>query len=1020
MILSLAAGIVLPCSAGRAQVASEVLSGLSWRSIGPAVFGGRVDDVAGVAGDPYTIYIAHSSGGLFKTTNGGITWESVFNDGNTLSVGAVAIEPDNPNVVYVGTGEGTARNSASFGDGLYKSTDGGKTWKHVGLTNAERFSRIVVDPKDPRIVFAAAMGHEWGASSERGLYKSTDAGETWKRVLYVNDTTGAGDVAIDPQNPRILFAAMYDYLRRPWYFRSGGPGSGLYRSTDGGETWTKLTDPKLHNGLPGAEPIGRIGVAVAPSDPAVVYAVIEAKEPGILWRSSDHGDHWQVVNSDPNIDARPFYFSRVTVDSADPNRVYSVSRSLYISDDGGHSFREVSYNSMFGDNHVTWVDPKNPRRVLAGSDGGLWQSTDRGAHWEPFNNIPMSQPYHVSLDMDEPYNILAGFQDHEIWRGPNERWNTVGVRDGDWRRMRGHADGMNVVADPRDPNIIYYSGELGDLTRFDERTQEERYILPYPVDTGGAGANLQKYRFNWNSPLLMSPTNPDAIYFGGNVLFKTTNGGQSWQIVSPDLTTNDPEKLRLSGGPVNPDNSHAEYYCTIVSLAGSPRDGQLIWAGTDDGNLQLTRDGGAHWTNVIKNIPGAPSAARVDAIRTSFHDAGRAYVAIDQHRLDDFKPYAFMTTDYGKTWKNIARGLNGYVHVIVEDPREPALLYAGTELGIFVSFDRGDHWTDLRMGLPRLSVVDMEVHPRDNDLVIATHARGFYVLDDVTPLQQLAGAMRTGVTLFKPMPPVRYIPVQDMSSTGNRVFVARNKPYGALLSYYLPAGGRGPVEITISDSSNRTVQTLTGPAKAGINRVVWNLRMAACPGAPGGGGRGGRGGVQGPRVLPGVYTVRLQANGKTASQTVTVRNDPRVHAAPADLQASETLATRLTGMQCSVESALRQIGNINRQLENLPRQLPVAVRPLANTLSEEINAVRVELSPDLRDPEHLNLRTKISALNTQIQAYSGRPTDPQVEWAGIFGDQLQPLLRKLSDALSAELVKLNEQLRTANLPAIRQ
>lgn len=1006
----------LPCIASPVPVDPALLAGLHWRAIGPAMFAGRVTDIAGVSGDPYTLYVAHASAGLFKSTNGGITWESIFNDGNTLSIGAIALAPDNPNVIYVGTGEGFPRNSASFGDGMYKSTDGGKTWKHIGLNDTERFARIVVSSTDPSVVFAAAMGHEWAPNQERGLYRSSDGGETWHRVLYVNDTTGAGDVCLDPQDPRIVYAGMYDYLRQPWHFRSGGPGSGLYRSSDGGETWAKLTDPKLNNGLPAEGPIGRIGIAVSPSNPAIVYATIETRHPGVLWRSDDRGLHWRVVNSDRAINFRPFYFSRVTVDPADPDRVYSVSRSLFISRDGGHTFREVRYYSMFGDNHVTWVDPKNPNRVLAGSDGGAWQSTDRGEHWEPFNNIPMAQAYHVGLDMEDPYWVMGGFQDHEIWRGPNERWNEVGVRNGDWRRMRGHADGMYAIPDPRDPNIIYYNGETGDITRFDARTQEERYIQPYPIGGVGYGANLQKYRFNWNSPIHMSRENPEVVYFGGNVLFKTTNGGQTWTVISPDLTTNDLAKQKLSGGPINPDNTHAEYYCTITSIAESPQDSKVIWAGTDDGNVQVTRDGGAHWTNVIGNIHGAPASGWVTSIHSSFKSAGTAYVAIDQHRMNDFHPHAFMTSDYGETWKDISRGLNGYVHVIMEDPKEPSLLYAGTELGIFISLDRGDDWTDFRLGLPRLPVRDMEVHPRDNDLVIATHARGFYVLDDITQLQQLARAISRRVTLFKPMQATRYIPVSDVSSLGDRVWVAKNKPYGAIISYYLATQSHERAQLTILDSRGRTIRVLPGPATAGINRAVWDLRQAGCPGVSPKEVHG-PGISEGPRVMPGAYAVQLRALGETTSQQFTVRVDPRVHVSSDDLARYEREMTQITQMQCSVDSALQQIGSINRQLSQ-KHKLPGQTQEVADRLRAELNAIKVELSPNPRDPEHLNLKSKIDALSTEIQAYTGRPTDAQVQWTGIFDEQLQPLLRRLNATVHENLTKINDELRASGVPAI--
>ncbi|HEX6973004.1 MAG TPA: hypothetical protein VF147_01305, partial [Vicinamibacterales bacterium] len=738
--------------------------GLSWRAVGPAMFAGRVADVAGIPGNPDILYVAAASSGLYKSTNGGITFDPVFEDGNTLSIGAIAVQPDDPGVVYVGTGEGAVRNSISFGDGIYKSTDGGRTWKHLGLKESERFSRIVIDPANPQIVIAAAMGHAFASGGERGIYRSTDGGATWQRTLFVNDTTGASDVAIDPRDPKIVYAGMYDYLRQPWSFRSGGPGSGLYRSSDGGVTWKKLTDPALKNGLPGAGPVGRIGISIHRADPNIVYALIESKD-GVMWRSADRGVTWTMVSSDRRINNRPFYYTQVRADPVDPNRVYTMSGSFNVSTDGGRTFGQ-SGGRMFGDHHALWIDPTNPKRMLCGTDGGFFITNDAGRNWDFVNNMPMAQPYHVGVDMAEPYHILGGFQDHEIWRGPNEKWNQVGVREGDWVRLRYMADGMHAIADPRDPNLVYYNGHFGDITRLDMRNQEERYIQPYPPGPAGGGANLEKYRFNWNSPVHMSATNPDVIYYGGNVLFRTTNRGETWTIISPDLTTNDPEKQKSSGGPVSTDNTRAEFHCTIIAIAESPRDQNVIWAGTDDGNVQVTRDGGKSWTNVAPNIAGAPKFSWVSSIAASSADAGTAYLTIDQHRLGDFAPYVFATTDYGRTWKKIASGLSGYAHVVKEDPKAPNLLYAGTELGIFASFDRGATWTDLRLGLPHISTVDLVVHPRDNDLVIATHARGFYVLDDVTPLQQLAdGSAASGLSqkpaLFTPTPAVRYTPASD-------------------------------------------------------------------------------------------------------------------------------------------------------------------------------------------------------------------------------------------------------------------
>jgi photosystem II stability/assembly factor-like uncharacterized protein len=1015
------AGVISVNAAFAAEpVTPSVVAGLHWRSIGPAMFAGRVDDVAGIPGNPNILYAAHSTAGLFKSINGGTTFESVFNDGNTLSVGAVAVAPDNSEVVYIGTGEGFPRNSTSVGDGIYKSENGGRTWKHAGLKDSERFSRIIIHPKDSRIVLAAAMGHEWGPNEERGIFRSTDGGATWKRVLYVNATTGASDVCFEPGNPSVVYAGMFDYLRQPWHFRSGGPGSGLYRSADGGETWVKLTDPALNNGLPGANLLGRIGVSASRSNPAVVYAMIETRDAGVLWRSDDHGKTWKLTTNNRSINNRPFYYTQIRVDPNDENRIYALAGNHYVSTDGGRNFRLVGGN-MFGDHHALWIDPANSKRLLAGSDGGFFISNDQGEHWDFVNNMPMAQAYHVGVDMAEPYNVMAGFQDHEIWRGPNERWNQVGVREGDWRRLRNMADGMFAFADPRDPNIVYYDGHFGDLTKVDMRTTEERFIHPYPVGPAGAGANMEKYRFNWNSPAIMSRSNPDVLYYGGNVLFRSADGGETWTTISPDLSTNDPEKIKLSGGEISLDNTRAEFHCTITAIAESPRNAQVIWAGTDDGNVQITTDGGAKWTNVVRNID-APPNSWVPAIQASNQDAGTAYLAMDRHQSNDMKPYAFLTTDYGKTWKNIANGLNGYVHIVMEDPKTPSLLYAGTEFGVYASFDRGDHWTDLRLGLPHLSVVDMVVHPRDNDLIIATHARGFYILDDITPLQQLSKSLDRKVAVFKPMRATRYVPASDTSVLGNRVWVAPNKPYGAVISYYLasrPGPGEG-VSITILDAAGRPLESMTGPSNAGLNRTVWGLRENVCgPPETGGTRRGGRGAGAGPRVLPGEYRVRLRALGETVEETFTVRMDPRVHASPEDLDAYYTEVKRLYGMQCSIDGALGKIASIHSQMAALTPQVTAEeIKSLAADLRKQVDAIEVDLEPRPNDPEHLNLRRRLTWLVDQVQNYSGRPTKAQVEWIGIFETQLKKVLLDLNTVVENRLPTLNERLKGAGLAPI--
>ena len=1003
----------------------SVLSGLAWREIGPAMFSGRIADVAGIPGNRNILYVGSASSGLFKSTNGGVTFEPVFEDGGTLSIGAIAVRPDDPDVVYVGTGEGAVRNSISIGDGIYRSTDGGATWTHLGLADTERFSRIVIHPRDPRIVFAAAMGHAWGPNEERGLYRSRDGGDTWERVLHANETTGASDVALDPLDPDIVYAGMYDYLRRPWHFRSGGPGSGLFRSTDGGDSWTRLTDPALENGLPGAGAIGRVGMSVHAADPNRVYALIESQEEGELWRSDDRGITWRMVNAERRLNNRPFYYTQVRADPVDPDRVYTLAGQFSVSTDGGLTFGGHG-GSMFGDHHALWIDPTDPSRLLSGTDGGFWISNDFGQNWDFLNNMPMAQAYHLGLDMAEPYNVLGGFQDHEIWRGPNEKWNRVGVREGDWVRLRYMADGMYTIADPRDPEIIYYNGHFGDITRIDMRTREERYIQPYPPGPAGGGAELEEYRFNWNSPIHMSPSDPDVIYYGGNVLFRTRDGGESWDIISPDLTTDDPEKQRLSGGPITPDNTRAEYHSTILSISESALDPDVIWVGTDDGNVQLTRDGGRTWMNVAPNIKGAPPHSWVGSVQASRAVPGRAYVAIDQHRMDDFESYVFATDDFGSTWRRISDGLRSYVHVVDEDLRSPNLLYAGTELGIFASFDGGNRWVDLRLGLPPVAVRDLELHPRDNDLVIATHSRGFYILDDVTALQRLAAGDAPGrLDLFDPMPAVRYTRAADVSALGNRVWVAPNQPYGALLTYWVDPEWEpgGEVRVEIADADGRLVRSLTGPAEPGVNRVVWDLGERSTCAEEGEGEEVEAAPVWDDgtwvRAIPGTYSVRLTLEGETSEGQVRVRMDPRVDASAADMEEWYRAATRIERMQCTVVYALAVLqtldGVLRGQVENSD---DASIRAEAAALREALRPILLGFAGDVRDPGHVNLAGRLRWFTIQIGNYSGPPTAAQWEWieryerqVGEYSPMLEEVLRMLEDGGVMDRSSAGNQLR---------
>lgn len=994
-----------------------IFGDLHWRWIGPAVMGGRLDAVAGVPGNPNIIYLGHSSGGLFKSSDGGMTFRPVFDSGDTLSIGAIAISPKNPDVVYIGTGEGFPRNSASFGDGMYRTLDGGKTWRHIGLEKTERIARIAIDPENPNVLLVAAMGREWGPNAERGIFRSNDAGATWQRVLFVNETTGASDIEFNPKDPNIVYAGMYDYMRKPWSLRSGGLGSGLYRSSDAGTTWTKLTDASLHNGLPTGL-IERVGIAISPSHPHVVYAFLPNKD-GLLYRTTDDGQHWEMVNDHRNIDSRPFYFSQVRVDPLDEDRVYVLSGAFLVSVDGGKQFRPIRAG---GDNHDLWIDPSNPNRLLEGSDMGFCMSNDRGTTWDYVNTVPMGQVYRVGYDMDEPYHVMAGFQDHELWWGPNEKWSQSGVTSGDWRHLVDWGDGQYAFADPRDSNIIYLDSHYGDITRVNLKTGEARFITPYPVLESGTGVGNFKYRFSWDAPVYMSPHNPDVIYFGANVLFRTADGGDTWSIISPDLTTDNPAEMKSSGGPVTPDNSNAESHCTIFAISEDARDPDVLWAGTDDGNVQITRDGGKSWTNVAKNIPGLPPDSWVSAIHASRSAPGRAFVSLDRHQLDDFAPYAYVTDDYGKRWRNISNGLTGYVHLVREDPRQPNLLYAGTELGIFASFDRGATWTDLRLGLPHIPVYDIKIQPRDNDLIIGTHGRGIYILDDVTPLQHLAEMRREPAAIFPPMPAIRFVPAAYVNT--GRDFVAKNKPYGTLISYYLQPSeelSREKVELDITDSAGKRVRTLPGTNHPGINRVVWDLREDL-PGEATAGERAQAAPsvfalrMQGPQVLPGEYTVSLAASNGKSSAKLIVNMDPRRPYSRADLLLKQEAIRRLLRMEENGGSALRKITSLNAQLSILKARLAGA------ELSDEASSLQEQwegIAGKLRNPipgKPAALLQQIGFLGHMLETYDGAPTKAQSEWIDRYDQELSEVLAQLGQSLKTGLAQFNARLRAAGIP----
>ena len=1010
------------------------ISRLRWRSIGPANQAGRIPMVVGVPGNRSVYYVGSAAGGLMKTTNGGITFTQLFDDQDNASIGDLVIAPSDPNILYLATGEGNPRNSASVGDGVYKSLDAGRTWKKIGLENVEKVPRMRVDPRNPDVVYLCALGRAWGPNEDRGLYKTTDGGKTWRKILYRNTLTGCSDVDIDPNNANIVYAGMYTHQRWPWYFTSGGGETALYKSSDGGESWTKLSGPGNTRGLP-RTPMDRIGVSVHRANPDVVYMITETVDEGELWRTEDAGATWQMVSRDRNINFRPFYYADLRADPRNPNVVYTLSGGLGKSEDGGRTFRTIG-QGVHGDHQAMWIDPTDPDYIVEGSDGGWQISYDAGRNWDVPNTVAFTQFYHVNYDMEKPYNLCGGLQDNGHWCGPSRTHSNEGNRKNAWVTISG-GDGFFAVPDLARPWLVYSASQGGNIVLTDLRTGDQRSIHPDPNRVGSAGDALEshKYRFNWNAPIALSPQNPGTVYFGGNFLFRSTNYGQSWDVISPDLSTNDKTKQKSSGGDIVTDNTAAEFHSTLLTIAPSPKDANVIWAGTDDGNVQVTRDGGKTWTNTARNLPGLPPNAWISTIDASPHDAATAFVAASHWQTGDYTPYAYMTTDYGQTWRRITGNLpgRGWVHVVRQDPRNANLLYLGTEFGIFASWDRGGRWHSLRNGLSAAPVRDLLVHARDNDLIIATHGRGIYILDDVTPLQRLGEAMAADAYVFDIRPATRWVMWSRDGSPGQKIWVGENPPNGAVIQYYLKAASQQPVVATIADPAGKVVRTLRdGSRDAGVNQLVWDLaydpaitETGAGPAAGRGGGRGGRGGGP-PSVVPGQFTVKVQLAGREFTKPLTVELDPRANVTTADLEAQRDLALSLRDLGGRVTSVIDRTEDLMGQLTSLVDNIKKNAPNERDALNEAEGAL-VELRK-LRDEKLLRpiqglgyrqyprLREEVGSLSGAVGRTITKPTDAQGRRYGELVTETGTVQQELQGIVTGRIARLNTLLK--NLPHI--
>ncbi len=996
----------------------DVFGELKFRDLGPAIAGGRVTAVAGIAGNPRVYYVGAAGGGVFKTTDGGLHWKAIFEHEATSSIGALALAPANPNLVWVGTGEANIRNDVIPGDGVYLSSDAGQSWKLMGLQGVGQIARIVVDPHDSNHVLIAALGHEWGPNPDRGVYMTTDGGKSWRKTLFVNDQTGAIDLAMQPGNGQVLFAAMWQAGRRPWILNDGGAGSGVWRSTDGGATWKRLSE-----GLPDP-PIGRIGLAIAPSDPERVYALLEAPiGKGSLFVTSDLGDHWEKVTDNHALNVRGFYFTTLTVAPDDPDRVYFLGFQLVQSDDGGKTVHAID-TDVHVDHHAMWIDPSDPKRMIQGNDGGAYLSFDAGRTWRFLDGMPIEQSYMVGADSRTPYELCTGLQDNSGWCGPSSSLADKVVSGNDWYTVVG-GDGEYTVPAPSNPDVIYADAEDGAIFRFDRKSKQSLFIMPYlhgPAFIDDVPTSQQKIRFNWTPPIDVDPNDANTVYLGGNVLLKSADGGLKWQTISPDLTRNDKSKQALSGGPINLDLSGAETYDTILSIHVAQSNPQVIWVGSDDGLVSLTKDGGKTWSKVTPG--GAPEWARVYQIDVSRQDPGVAYVAFDAHEMDDNKPYAYATDDYGHSWHRISEALPNDASVLVvrADPERPQVLAAGTMRGLWISRDAGRHWAQLKANLPTVPVFDLKFV--QGDLVLASHGRGVWVIDHFATAAELDQAALPGqIKLFTPGNGIEF-QRWNRGEGAEPSFVAPNSPGGVTVDYSLPKKieadeeqkklKQTPVKIEIHDARGRLIATRYGESKYGVNRYIWDMTYDGPqdtdfekPAVEGKEPEWAKG-VRGPRVLPGTYSISVTAEGHTDTANAQVLADPNQPPSLPAQQQSLQMALIARAQADATDRMLNRISAMQGELAHY--QTSVAQQ-----------AMSIDGTQRAQAKSHEALAAKAKALSGELSALKDSIYDPKVQHKVIEDD-----LHRLSDvyaavqSTAAVFAELGTQAPTEPLREIQQ
>lgn len=1000
----------------------KFLASMNWRSIGPPR-GGRATACTGVVGDSMTYYMGATGGGVWKTSNAGLTWQPI-SDGffKTGSVGAIAVAQSDANVIYVGMGEACVRGNFSHGDGMYKSVDAGKTWEHIGLDDTRQIGCIIVHPKNPNLVYVAALGHVYGSNKQRGVFRSNDGGETWKNILYVNDETGAVDLAIDPANSRVLYAGFWQVKRSPWNMDSGGPGSGLHKSIDGGDTWTQLTE-----GLPeGVQ--GKIGVTVSPVDSNRVWAIIEAEDGGVF-RSDNAGKSWKLINSNRSLRQRAWYYTHIYADSKSADTVFVLNVSFHKSTDGGKTFG-TTIRVPHGDNHDLWINPDNALNMVEANDGGANVTFDGGKSWTRQDTLPTAQFYHVTTDNQFPYRVYGAQQDNSTISVSSQASPT---RIGDAYSVGGGESGY-IAIHPDDLNIIYAGSYDGHLTRYDHHTRQSRNITVWPDNPMGAGVESMKYRFQWTFPIVISRHDPNTIFVGGNLLFKSTDQGQSWQAISPDLTTNEKSKQASSGGPITQDNTSVEYYCTIFAVAESHHEPGVIWVGSDDGLVHITRDAGQTWNDITP--VGLGEWSLISQIDASPHDPGTAYLAVNRYKMDDFRPYIFKTNNYGKTWSQINSGIDegAFVRAVREDPVRKGQLYAGTETGVYVSFDDGEHWQNLQQNLPIVPITDLVV--KDDDLVVATQGRSFWILSNLTLLRQLTDEVQLAdLYLFEPS--VTYRSGRDAVD----------------LNYYLSEEPTEPISLEFLDPSGEVIRTFsskkekgseedssgdnrrhgggggskTASAKAGMNIFRWDMRYPDAQDVPGSVMWGGS--IRGPQAVPGTYTARLTIGDKALTSPLTIASDPRHNATLEDYQVQFDLLITIRDAVDESHAAVNQIRDVRKQINSVTAKAKEidgmdSIIEAGKSLNTKLTSVEEKLlqtkAKSRQDPLNypIRLNNKLAALSGVVSRSIGRPTDQSYSVFIDLNDQLQVQLTKFKELLEVDVPEFNQLVRDHDIPAI--